>query len=74
MKVKNYTAYLIDGNYYIRRGKPSEKIKKQIIPVIQENKKDSQRRKILKTVYCNRLVYGWEEETKITQAGLPFNN
>ena len=74
MKVNNYTAYFIDGDFYIRKGKPNAKTRKKIIPVREENQEDKKRREILKTVHCHSLVYGWEEETKTTQTKLPFNN
>jgi hypothetical protein len=74
MKVKNFTAYCINGDLYIRKGKPNAKTFNQIVPIREENQKDKKRREILKAVHCHSLVYGWEEETKSTQTKLPFNN
>ena len=74
MKINNFTAYCIGGNLYIREGKPNAKTRKKINPIREENQEDKERRKILKAVHCNSLVYGWEEKTQITQTKLPFNN
>ena len=72
MKINNFTAYSIGGDLYIRKGKPNAKTRKKIFPR-EENQQDKERRKILKAVHCNSLVYGWEEETQPNQTKLPFN-
>jgi len=74
MRIKNFTAYYVNGDLYIRKGKPNAKTRQKIIPVIQENPKDKERRETLKTSGCNCLVYGWEELDETTQTKLPFHN
>ncbi len=62
-KIANFTAYRIDGDYYLRRGKYSGKKKERLIWEIQkgehvptgfqEDFQNKERRKTNKTGYCD---------------------
>ena len=61
---KNITAYNIDGEYYLHRGKPNARTKKKIKKCIQENQEALERGETQKTIHCYSFVDGWEEEEK----------
>ena len=73
MKIKNFTAYCIGGDLYLRRGKPNEKKRKEIIKFIQENKKNKEGRAFNETSNCHGPFNGWQK-AQTAQAKLPFND
>ena len=59
---KNITAYNIDGEYYLHRGKPNARTKKKIKKCIQENQEALERGETQKTIHCYSFVDGWEKK------------
>ena len=59
--IKSFTAYNIDGEYYLHSGKPNGKTKKKIQRCIQENKEAIERGETQTTIDCYSFVNGWEE-------------
>lgn len=62
--ITNLTAYNIDGEYFLHRGKPNARTKKKIKKRIQENKEAIERGQRTETIHCYSFVDGWKEEKK----------
>lgn len=62
--IKNITAYQIDGEFYLHKGKPHASTKKKIKRIIQKNQEAKRRGKTQKTIHSYSFIDGWEEAQK----------
>tara|TARA_R110000823_G_scaffold134473_2_gene263276 strand:+ start:82 stop:309 length:228 start_codon:yes stop_codon:yes gene_type:complete len=60
--IRNITAYLINGEYYLYEGRPNKNTKKKIERYIKENEEAFHKGKISKKFHSYSFIDGWEEE------------
>ena len=57
--IKDITAYQINGEYYLHKGRPNANTKKKIKRIIQENEKAKKRGETQKTIHSHSFINDW---------------
>ena len=62
--ITNITAYRINGEYYLHKGRPNASTKKKIKRIIQKNQEAKKRGEAHEKIHCYSFVDDWEEAQK----------